>query len=391
MTYSEKNPLSVIQARETWLGLTENWIYTQLQCLPPWVQCHVLCNRRENRDRFTWPSLYTFPTLPVWRFFLRYGLYPPRLSRRIAYLGWLARRTHARILHSHFGFEGWINLRAARKNKLKHVVTFYGVDVNHYPQQHPVWRRRYRELFAEVDLVLCEGPYMAECIRQLGCPPRKVRVHHLGIRVDQIACRPRTRQPDEPLRVLIAAAFTEKKGIPLALEALGRLNGTVPLRITLIGDAKDEPRSQKEKEKILETIEKYALHDRIRLLGFQPLDVFWEQAYQHHLFLSPSLTASDGDTEGGAPVSLIETSASGMPVISTTHCDIPGVILDNRTGLLSEESNVDGLVASLRQLANEPQRWPALGRAGRDHIQKEFDARRQGEKLAAIYEELLND
>ena len=31
-----------------------------------------------------------------------------------------------------------------------------------------------------------------------------------------------------------------------------------------------------------------------------------------HLFLSPSVTAADGDTEGGAPVGLIEASATDL-------------------------------------------------------------------------------
>jgi colanic acid/amylovoran biosynthesis glycosyltransferase len=101
------------------------------------------------------------------------------------------------------------------------------------------------------------------------------------------------------------------------------------------------------------------------------------------------VTASDGDTEGGAPVSLIEMSASGMMIASTTHCDIPGVILDEESGLLSPERDPEALAANLRRIIAAPEAWAGAQRAGRAHIEAEFDARRQGERLDAIYRELI--
>ena len=79
-------------------------------------------------------------------------------------------------------------------------------------------------------------------------------------------------------------------------------------------------------------IEKHKLQSKIRMLGFQPYSVLLEEAYTHHIFLSPSVTASDGDTEGGAPVTLIEMLATGMPIVSTTHCDIPEIICKGPEG-----------------------------------------------------------
>ena len=65
---------------------------------------------------------------------------------------------------------------------IKHLVTFYGFDVNYLPQMDPSWSQRYQELFAQCDRVLCEGPHMAGCLVGLGCPESKVRVQHLGVR-----------------------------------------------------------------------------------------------------------------------------------------------------------------------------------------------------------------
>ncbi len=54
-----------------------------------------------------------------------------------------------------------------------------------------------------------------------------------------------------------------------------------------------------EKRRILDILEKNGMKSKTRLLGYQPYPVLFEQAYKHHIFLSPSVTAMDGDTEGG--------------------------------------------------------------------------------------------
>ena len=77
---------------------------------------------------------------------------------------------------------------------------------------------------------------MAAQLVRIGCPPDKVRVHHLGVALDQIPFR--EREPTNRVRVLICASFREKKGIPLGLRALGKALAGLDLdcRVTLIGD-----------------------------------------------------------------------------------------------------------------------------------------------------------
>ena len=226
---------------------------------------------------------------------------------------------------------------------------------------------------------------MAQSVVALGCPADKVHVHHLGVDVAGIPFQPLPWQPKQPLRVLIAAAFREKKGIPYALAALGRLKEKTDLQITIIGDASPTPDSQSEKQKILKQIDLCGLTNQVQLLGFQPYSVLAQELYRHHLFLSPSILAANGDSEGGAPVTLIEAAAAGLLVVSTTHCDIPEVVKHGKTGWLANERNVDELVHHIEWLLSNPDAWPAMQRAARNHIEQEFDANRQGERLARLY------
>ena len=376
----------VLHSLPAWLPLTENWIYYQLHSLPPSIENHIACQKVENLDQYGVPHIHAFRAgSPVLSFLKRlingaYG-YP-------LFVAEILKKSRAEILHSHFGNVAWSNLKASKHAK-KHVAAFYGYDVNYLPVSLPIWVERYRELFEEVDGVLCEGSQMAQSLVRLGCPHEKIHVHHLGVVLDEISFRPRTWNPSERLRVLMAASFQEKKGIPDALKALASIREKIPVEITLIGDANREERSQKEKNRILETISNCDLKNNIHLLGYQPRCILFEEAYRHHIFLASSRTASDADTEGGLPVVLLEMMASGMPVVSTRHCDIPDAVQHEKTGLLSKEGDIQGIASNVLWWASHPERWLDILGTARRHIEDQYDVRKQGVKLGQIYDELL--
>jgi colanic acid/amylovoran biosynthesis glycosyltransferase len=297
-------------------------------------------------------------------------------------------RLSADVLHSHFGNVAYGNLGIARATAMKHVVGFYGYDATAAPHRDPRWYSRYRELFARVDAVLAEGPAMGQRLRTLGCADPKLQILHLGVNLERLPWRARTWDGRTPLRILMAASFRPKKGIPYGLAAISRLARDLPVSVSIVGDATGDEQTLAEKRAIHTAIERHALGDSVRLLGYQPWPSLLREAYAHHVFVAPSNTADDGDSEGGLPVALIEMAATGMPVVSTRHADIPELVEHQKTGLLADERDVDGLVAQLRWLAGHRDRWTSLAAAARAHIESEFNAATQGLRLAALYQRL---
>jgi colanic acid/amylovoran biosynthesis glycosyltransferase len=379
--------LKIAQSTQYWLGLTQNWIFNQLSNLNS-IESFVLCYDTKNLNVFPWMSIYRASRLDfaLFRLLRKYHIsyrYTPKIFQNAI------QSQQPMILHSHFGNRGWFDMPLVEKFSLKQVVTYYGYDVNRLPTQHPVWNKRYRELFEQVDLILCEGPHMASMIKQLGCPESKIRVQRIGIDLNNINFVPRKFKKGDQLKFLIASSFREKKGIPDALEAIGQFKQNYPnIKITLIGDASKEKSAKREKKRILSMIEKYDLVDKVTLMGYQPHSVLINEAFKHHIFLSPSATASDGDTEGGAPISIIEMMATGIPIVSTNHCDIPQIVIHGTTGLLANEHDIDGLVRNITWLVDNPKQWEAISMAGRDHIEENFDVRIQTKALKYIYESL---
>lgn len=385
-------PLVVAHSMPFWLPLTSPWLFNQIRFLPEEINNLVICEWTDNLDQF---SIHNIHSLMVNSRLLRKGYRVLRQVSRLPYAMYLERvaKGHkARVVHSHWGDAAWRNLKAVRKIGAKHVVTFYGKDVNHLPHLNPIWLVRYAELFKEVDAVLCEGPHMAACIEKMGCPADKIHVHHLGVEVEKIKYSPRRWSPDVPLKILIAASFREKKGIPYALEAIGTLTRSLrAIEVTVIGDVGRDVRSQTEKSRIMQVIRMNGLEGKVRLLGYQPYERLMEESYNHHIFISPSVTADDGDTEGGAPVTLIDMAASGMPIVSSYHCDIPNVILHGKTGLLAPERDAGKLAEHLQWLVERPDAWPAMLEAGREHVSLHFDARAQAIRLGNLYRALVID
>ena len=114
-----------------------------------------------------------------------------------------------------------------------------------------------------------------------------------------------------------------------------------------------------------------------------------EELARATVLLYPSVTASDGDTEGGAPVALIEAMASGAPVVSSLHADIPEVVPDGRCGLLTEERDVEALAERLDALLSSPGLRAEMGRNGRAHVEANHNLSVQGSRLEDIYDRVI--
>jgi colanic acid/amylovoran biosynthesis glycosyltransferase len=175
------------------------------------------------------------------------------------------------------------------------------------------------------------------------------------------------------------------------LSALARLKNEVALEITLIGDARSDVNSRREKQKIIDEMRRGGLEKCVRFLGYQPHSKIFEEAYRSHAFIAASITASDGDSEGGAPVILSEMAATGIPIISTRHCDIPFVLDHGNNGLLADEGDVDGLTDNLRWLIQHPDEWSPMLSSARRHMEEAFDACIQGVRLAELYEKVIDN
>jgi colanic acid/amylovoran biosynthesis glycosyltransferase len=380
--------MRVLHSVSTYLHISENWIYPQVVRVPN-VKSLVVCNSVANNEIFPLGHPLVLGKVPPWS----YGLGLPRVFYAVAWrLGWREpllelklRWWRPQILHAHFGMRGWESLALSKRLKVPSITSFYGFDAWLMPRIEPVWQKRYMELFAAGDVFLVEGSAMRSRLLELGCPGSKICIHRIGV---DLAARPfAARNFSDGLNVLMVGRFVEKKGLSDGLRAcaLARSCGA-KLSVTIIGDAVvDDPVGQEIKRELYALRESPELSGCVRFAGFLPLAETRLALASHNVFLCPSRHSANGDGEGGSPVVLTEAMASGLLCIGTWHCDIPEVIVNNRTGYLCGERDVKAMAEVLLGVSAAPDAQPELTREGRQHTEQEFSLTRQLGKLYGIY------
>ena len=364
---------------------TGSWVYSQIRALKRW-EALVVCKRRENRDQYPLEHVYALTDRPL----PLQGL--ERVRRRLSggafpFMVRALREHGATLLHSHFAHQGWLDLPLARAAGVAHATSFYGADIWKNSRSE-LWRQRYLELFARGDRFFVEGNAMREKVISLGCPPDKVTVQHLGVQLEGTEFAERRPAADGLVRVLVSGRAVEKKGFPFALEAFARAVREAPhLRLSLMVIASSEPERARLAE-LHELVRSLKLESTVDFPPPRPYVEYRRSLYGFHVFFAPSRHASDGDAEGGAPVSLIDMSATGMPIVASRHCDIPEVSPHGVAGLLFDENDLDGAARALVEIAAAPARWPGYGRDGRAHVEREYSISTQAAKLELFYDEL---
>ncbi len=130
------------------------------------------------------------------------------------------------------------------------------------------------------------------------------------------------------------------------------------------------------------------LNKFVSIEGEKTHETVIKEMLDSHILILPSITASDGDTEGQGAV-LLEAQATGMPVVSTWHNGIPEGVLHDKTGQLAKTKDSDDLAEKIIYLLDNPELWPEYGRSGRNLIENNFNLELQLEKLEKIYEKLI--
>ncbi len=259
------------------------------------------------------------------------------------------------------------------------ATIFHGVDVNDLARQPHAPGRRI--LLSEGDLFLPVSNYFAGILRGLGCDWRRILVHRMGVCTGQFRFTPRRLEPGGTARLVSVSRLVEKKGLVYAIEAVAMLRdrGTV-LDYRIIGDGPLRDDLQRR-------IDELGVADCVHIEGWLPHRQVEQVLAAAHVFVSPSVTAEDGNTEG-VPVALMEAMAVGLPVLATEHAGVPELVHDPTTGRCVPERNAEALAAGLSDLLARADDFEAMGRAGREVVLKQFNADTLGAELERLLFEL---
>jgi len=285
------------------------------------------------------------------------------------------------IIHCHFGSTGHLGIFLKDMGVRAPVVTsFYGYDLSLLIASKG--KDIYKELFLKGDLFLPLSEYFKGRLIEIGCPEDKITVLRMGVDTRRFAYAERRLCPGEAVRVVTVGRLVEKKGYEYTLRAIAALCAKGRRIVYSIGG---EGPLRQDLESLTRTL---GINRHVTFLGAVGQDEVLEMYRQGHIFVLPSITATNGDQEG-TPVSIMEAQATGMAVLSTYHSGIPELVADGKSGYLVAERDPDALAERLAYLIDHPEVWPGMGMAGRRIVEEEYNRDTLIERLLEMYRDLI--
>lgn len=270
-------------------------------------------------------------------------------------------------LHCHFAqASATVAMLSAELTGLPFSYTLHGPADLYEPG-----RWHLREKTARAAFVACIS-HFARAQGMLFSDPEhwdRLRIVHCGVIPERYESPPRADAQDGLLHLLFVGRLAPVKGLRVLLEAFGAAQRTHPgLRLTIVGDGEDRAH--------LENLAA-PFGDAVRFTGYLSQAEVAGMLAQTDAFVLPSFAE-------GLPVVLMEALAAGKPAIAPRVAGVAELIEDGQTGHLIHAGDVAGLTAALEYLAADPEGARDLGRAGRDRVRAEFDARIEAARIARL-------
>ena len=267
------------------------------------------------------------------------------------------------VVLAEYGVCAFHNLESIKKNKTPLVVHFHGFDASVEVEINKC--NKYKEVFEYAVFIIVVSQEMAEMIKELGCPKEKVILNTYGPQPEFEKTTPEFTE-----KALIATGrFVDKKAPYYTILAFARTMDKHPdAHLYLAGDGPL-------KETCENLVKHLRLEKNVTFLGVITPETFRSYLGKVYGFVQHSIRAKNGDMEG-TPLAVLESSVSGLPVISTNHAGIPDVVINNETGLLSEEHDVETMKNNMIKIFDNRNIAISLGKKGKENILTNFSVSR---------------
>lgn len=255
------------------------------------------------------------------------------------------------------------------------VVHFHGYDASIKSIIEKC--NNYKEVFSKCSAVIAVSSVMERGLLDIGCPRKKLYLNPCGPNDLFLEIQPNS---DEKLLIGVGR-FVDKKAPYFTILAFSKVVKRCPeAKLILAGDGI-----------LLNTcknlVDYLGISHAVSFPGNITPDVFRELLTKCRAFVQHSITAMSGDMEG-TPVVILEAQAASVPVISTFHAGIQDVVLNEETGMLVNEKDVDGMADAMIMLLSNRNLAREMGVKARKHIKENYTMSKHINTLNDIIKEV---
>lgn len=268
-------------------------------------------------------------------------------------------------LHNHFAqASGTVALLAARLAGIPFSFTLHGPADFTDPK---LWRLG--DKIADAVFVSCISHYcrsQAMLVSPVEEWP-KLHIVHCGVEPARYDAPPATGKG-----LLFVGRMAAAKGVPVLINAMAQISAAHPqAHLTLIGDGPDRAKLEAQAARL-------GLAGAITFTGYQNQDEVAAALSRAAIFVLPSFAE-------GVPVVLMEAMAARRPVFTTRIAGIPELVEDGISGRIVPPGDGAAFAQAVSDILSDPARATAMGEAGRQKVQAEFDIASEAGKLAGLF------
>lgn len=243
------------------------------------------------------------------------------------------------------------------------------------------WWQGFQHIINKADTVVAVSAKSAEGLREVCGVIRPIVVRN-PLLPDPLASgwqKVRTvPESGDPVYMTTVARLSIAKGMPYLLQTIAQVKKTYPnAQFRVYGDG------EMRQELLTQAADLGLDGEEIFVGAFTSRKELSDIMAQTDIFVMSSLLE-------GQPLSVIEATAYGCPIVTTSVGGIPEIIEDGVNGLLCQAKDPDCLAEKIRLLIDNPEMRSRLGRAARrTYEQGPFQITAVSAHLLSIYEDTL--
>jgi glycosyltransferase involved in cell wall biosynthesis len=279
---------------------------------------------------------------------------------------------------------GFVGALVSRLSGVPLVVSLHGSDV-FVAERYAVLRPAVRVIFRTVRHVIACSTNLAQRAVELGAPHEAVTVVPYGVDTERYRPHPDSGPglratlglPASQQVVMAMGRLVYKKGFSYFLRAAPLVLARYPDTVFLV--AGDGP-LRGELEALAASL---GIADQFRFVGQIPWSQTPDYLAMSEVFAVPSILDEAGNLDG-LPNVVLESLATGCPIVASGVAGIPEVVHDDHNGLLVPPKDERALADAICRLLGDPQLRQRLGRAARASVVNSLSWTHVGNRIAGI-------
>ncbi len=295
---------------------------------------------------------------------------------------WFLVPYQADVIHAHFGMVGnrlaYLKAKGILPETLPLLTTFHGYDLE--PNQLENYKGLYKHLFAQANAFTVNTPYLEGLLNQVNTNKLPVYILPVGLDTDFFK---RTKQKTDLsyFDLVFCGKLIALKGPDIAIDVVKELHqrGFTQVRLHIIGSG--DLHAQ--------------LGQQVQMINLQEAVIFYNNLAQEavksrfeqaDVFILPGRKDpinGRADTQG---LVIQEAQAMELPVVVSDVGGMKYGLIDEETGFVVNEEDVDGFVKVIERLIKHPELKNTMGISGRQYVIQNYDNHTLLDSLKAIYD-----